>query len=202
MKKRVTTALLLAGTLLYAKGGCTLVQNDTVNVIWQAYKTPEKIGVKGKFPSLSYKPAHKEGKNFKALFEGATVAIDTTKVDTGNSVRDGKLVTFFFKQMKVPKISGKILSVTPDAHTKGKPYTGKLDVALTMNGKTVNTTLDYHYEKEVFKAQGNIDLMDFAAGTALASINRACYDLHKGKTWSDVSIGFVTNIKTTKCDTK
>ncbi len=202
MKRSLTAALLLAGTLLYAKGGCTLVQNDTVDIVWQAYKTPEKIGVKGKLPSLSYTPAHKEGKNFKALFEGATVAIDTTKVDTGNSVRDGKLVTFFFKQMKAPKISGKILSVTPDAHTKGKPYTGKLEVALTMNGKTVNTTLDYHYEKEVFKAQGNIDLMDFAAGTALASINRACYDLHKGKTWSDVSIGFVTNVTATKCDVK
>jgi len=202
MKKRLTAALLLAGTLLYAKGGCTLVQNDTVDVVWQAYKTPKKIGVKGKFPSLSYKPAHKEGKNFKTLFEGATVTIDTTKVDTGNSVRDGKLVTFFFKQMKTPKISGKILSVTPDAHTKGKPYTGKLHVTLTMNGKTVDTTLDYHYEKEVFKAQGNIDLMDFAAGTALTSINRACYDLHKGKTWSDVSIGFVTKIKATKCNVK
>jgi len=202
MKKTLTTALLLAGTLLYAKGGCTLVQSDSVDIVWQAYKTPEKIGVKGKFPSLSYHPAHKAGKNFKALFEGATVVIDTTKVDSGNTVRDGKLVTYFFKQMKTPKITGKILSVSPNAHTKGKPYTGKLEVALTMNGKTVNTLLDYYYEKELFKAQGNIDLMDFAAGNALKSINRACYDLHKGKTWSDVSIGFVTKVKATKCEMK
>ncbi|MCB4763942.1 MAG: YceI family protein, partial [Sulfurovum sp.] len=60
--------------------------------------------------------------------------------------------------------------------------------------------LDYHYEKEEFKAQGNIDLLDFAAGQALASINKACYDLHKGKTWSDISIGFITHIKATLCN--
>jgi len=190
----------MAVGFLYAKTGCTLVQSGKLDVLWKAYKTPEKIGVKGKLTAVTYIPNKKSGKNFKELFVGSTVLIDTTKVNTGNSVRDEKLVKFFFTQMKEPKISGKILSIKADPHVKGTPRTGKMEIAFTMNGKTVTTVLDYHYEKESFKAQGNIDLLDFAAGNALATINKACYDLHKGKTWSDVSIGFITTVKATLCN--
>jgi len=199
--KKLLFALLVTGSLLSAKSGCVLVQDGKLDVMWKAYKTPEKIGVKGKLTSVEYLPHQKEGKNFKELFVGSKVIIDTTKVDSGNSLRDEKLVKFFFTQMSTPKITGEILSIKADPRVKGKPYTGKMEVAFTMNGETVKTVLDYHYENEAFKAQGNIDLLDFAAGKALASINKACYDLHKGKTWSDVSIGFVTHIKATLCHT-
>jgi hypothetical protein len=199
--KHILLSLLLLGAFAYAKTGCTLVQSGSLDVRWQAYKTPEKIGVKGKLTSVEYLPNQKEGKNFKELFVGSKVVIDTTKVDSGNSIRDEKLVKFFFAQMSEAKITGEILSIKADPHTKGTPRTGKMEVAFTMNGKTVRTELDYHYENESFKAQGNIDLLDFAAGSALASINKACYDLHKGKTWSDVSIGFVTHVKATLCNT-
>jgi len=197
--KKLLFALLVTGSILSAKSGCVLVQDGKLDVIWKAYKTPEKIGVKGKLTAVEYLPHQKEGKNFNELFVGSKVIIDTTKVDSGNTVRDEKLVKFFFTQMNEPKITGEILSIKADPHTKGKPRTGKMEVAFTMNGKTVNTVLDYHYEDEIFKAQGNIDLLDFSAGKALTSINKACYDLHKGKTWSDVSIGFVTHVKATLC---
>ncbi|MCB4758696.1 MAG: YceI family protein [Sulfurovum sp.] len=197
--KKLLFVLMSTGAILLAKTGCTLVQSGKLNVLWEAYKTPNKIGVKGKMTSVAYIPHQKEGKNFKELFVGSKVAIDTTKVDSGNSVRDQKLVKFFFAQMSQPKITGEILSIKANPHTKGKPRTGKMEVSFTMNSKTVKTVLDYHYEKEEFKAQGNIDLLDFAAGQALASINKACYNLHKGKTWSDISIGFITHIKATLC---
>jgi hypothetical protein len=185
--------------MLHARSGCVLEQSGKIDVKWQAYKTPDKIGVKGTFGSVVYTPAHKQGKNFKELFIGSTILIDTLTPDTGNTLRDEKLVNFFFKQLKEPQIKGEILSITSDAHTKGKPRTGKLVIALTINGKTQQTTLDYHYFKGSFKAQGNIDLIAFAAGKALATINKTCFDLHKGKTWSDVSIGFITTIKATLC---
>ena len=197
--KKLLLALLATGSLLYAKSGCVLVQSGKLDVMWQAYKTPEKVGVKGKLTAVEYIPHKKEGKNFRELFVGSKVIIDTTRIDSGNSIRDEKLVKYFFSQMSEPRITGEILSMKADPHTKGKPRTGKMEVAFTMNGKRVKTQLDYHYEKESFKAQGNIDLLDFAAGSALASINKACYDLHKGKTWSDVSIGFVTHVKATLC---
>jgi len=197
--KRFLLLLILFGTFLYAKSGCVLEQSGKMDVKWQAYKTPDKIGVKGTFGSVTYTPAHRTGKNFKELFVGSTIRIDTATPDTGNSLRDEKLVTFFFKQLEDTTITGKILKIKADPYTKGKPRTGKLTVELTMNGRTKQVTLDYHYFKESFKAQGNIDLVDFAAGKALATINKACFDLHKGKTWSDVSIGFITTVKATLC---
>ena len=197
--KRFLSLLLLLSALTYGKNGCVLEQSGKMDVIWQAYKTPDKIGVKGTFDSISYTPAHRTGKNFKELFVGSTILIDASTPNTKNSLRDEKLVTFFFKQLKETTIKGKILAIKADPYTKGKPRTGKLTVELSMNGHSRKVLLDYHYFKESFKAQGNIDLVDFAAGKALATINKACFDLHKGKTWSDVSIGFITTVKATLC---
>ena len=41
---------------------------------------------------------------------------------------------------------------------------------------------------ELLKASGTIDMFDFALNKAHASISKACYDLHAGKTWSDVAV--------------
>ena len=53
----------------------------------------------------------------------------------------------------------------------------------------------YTYENGLFKAAGVIDLGDFGALNALTSINRACYDLHAGKTWQDVDIAFALKVE-------
>jgi len=200
--KYIFYLLLFSGVFSFAESGCILEQSGKLDIRWQAYKTPDKIGVKGTFGSVEYTPAHKEGKNFKTLFVGSTIRIDTTTPDTQNPLRDEKLVNYFFKQLTAPEIEGEIISMKADPHIKGQPYTGKMDIALTINGKTVVTTLDYHYAKSLFKAQGNIDLVDFAAGKALATINKICFDLHKGKTWSDISIGFITSVRAARCHVK
>lgn len=167
---------------------------------WKAYKTLGKIGVGGKFTSVKYKPAALEGKNFKELFVGSTVTIDTSKIDTGNSGRDNKLVQFFFNKMSQGKIEGKIQSIKADPYTKGEPRTGIVTVVINMNDKSLPIPMKYHYEKENFTASGTIDLGDFDALPALASINKSCYDLHKGKTWRDVTIGFSTTVAASLCD--
>ncbi len=191
-------SLSLAGTP--ASTGCVLVQPDSMNVTWKAYKTPAKIGVGGKFTAVKYIPASLEGKNFRELFVGSKVNIDTTKIDSGNAGRDVKLVKFFFGMMKNERIEATITDIQrTDKHVKGKPRTGTLTVEITMNGITKNVPMSYFYDKGKFDAKGTIDLMDFSAGKALSSINKACYDLHKGKTWSDVTIGFSTTVKATLC---
>jgi hypothetical protein len=57
----------------------------------------------------------------------------------------------------------------------------------------------YTYQKGIMHAQGYIDILDFQGSKALASINKACFDLHKGKTWNDVSISFEMKIKADLC---
>jgi len=195
--------ILLALAVLYTMGnagGCLLTQNKDIDVSWKAYKTLGKIGVGGKFTAVNYAPASLEGKNFKELFVGSKVTIDTSGIDTGNANRDIKLVKFFFNKMSQGKIEGEIRSIKADPYTKGQPRTGIVKVMITMNGKSLPIPMKYHYEKEHFDASGTIDLGDFMALPALASINKSCYELHKGKTWRDVSIAFATTVTASLCD--
>lgn len=205
---KMTKILLSLATMLsltYATEakptGCVLVQPSTLSVNWKAYKTLGKIGVGGKFTSVTYTPHALEGKNFKALFVGSKVSIDLSKVDTGNPARDETLGKHFFSLLKGKTIEGEIVDIKKtDKHEKGKPRTGVVSVKLTMNEKTLTIPMKYVYSEGKFDAAGTIDLMDFAAGDALSSINKSCYDLHKGKTWSDVSISFSTTVDATLCN--
>jgi len=205
--KQTLISLLAFASFAYAASpaspsGCVLVQPKEMNVTWKAYKTPAKIGVDGRFTAVKYTPVSLEGRNFRELFVGSKVNIDTGKIDTGNPERDEKLVKFFFATMSTNTIEAKIVNIKrSDKHEKGKPRTGSLSVEISMNGKTETIPMQYIYSKGKFNATGTIDLIDFAAGKSLASINKACFDLHKGKTWSDVSISFSTTVEATLCHT-
>jgi len=194
---------LLSLSLLFSLsygGECVLTPSKDMNVSWKAYKTFAKLGVGGQFTSVNYTPNAKKGKNFKELLVGSNVDINVTQIDTKNPKRDKTLVDMFFKKLKSPTIQGKVTAINANKREEGEPYTGTLDVSINMNNKTLTIPMKYHYEKEQFKANGVIDLFDFAAQSALSSINKSCYDLHKGKTWNDVSIEFSTNIKASGCE--
>ncbi|MEA3418285.1 MAG: YceI family protein [Campylobacterota bacterium] len=197
--KKILLALIVLYTIGNA-GGCLLTQPKEMNVDWKSYKTLGKIGVGGKFTAVNYTPVALEGKNFRELLVGSKVSIDTSKIDTGNPERDKTLVTFFFNKMTGGKIDAVIKDIKADERIKGKPRTGTVSVMITMNEKSLVIPMKYHYDKEHFKAEGTIDLADFDALPALASINKSCYDLHSGKTWRDVSISFSTTIKAELCN--
>jgi len=201
-------SLFLVATLSSAdemgtKGGsCILSQDGAVNVSWKAYKTPSKVGVSGVFDNTKYTAIAPKGNNFREIFVGSSIIIDTTSVNSKNSGRDVKLVKFFFEQMTSQNITAKIIDIKSDKRVRGKPKTGVMSVSVTMNGITRTVPMAYIFNKGDLQATGNIDLFDFSASKALNSINKACFDLHKGKTWSDVTIGFQTNIKFELCSTK
>ena len=64
-----------------------------------------------------------------------------------------------------------------------------------VNGQELTIPMAFSLENSVINAKGTIDLFDFKAGDALASINKSCYDLHQGKTWNDVSISFTLHVE-------
>ncbi len=184
------------------KGSCILSQDGSVSVSFKAYKTPAKVGVGGVFDSVDYKAIAPEGNNFREILVGSTVVIDTTSVNSKNEGRDKTLVKSFFKQMNDSVIKAKIVDIKSDKRMRGKPKTGVMSVAITMNGVTKNVPMSYIFDNGDLSATGNIDILDFSASKALNAINKACYDLHDGKTWSDVEIGFKTKIKFALCNTK
>lgn len=206
MKKLIVTialfSSLLQAEITAPKTGCILAQEGTVGVNWKAYKTAAKIGVGGIFNDVVYTAAAKEGKNFKEILVGSSLVINTNSVNSKNEGRDLKLVNAFFKVLNQDTITAKIVDIKPGARETGKPKTGTLIIDITMNSVTKQVPLKYSYDKGTMKGEGFIDLFDFSASKALVSINKACFDLHHGKTWNDVSIGFEMPIKATLCATK
>lgn len=148
------------------------------SLTWTAFKTPAKVGVKGSFSDITLTNT-KEGKTVEESLEGAKFSIDVTKVATGDASRDEKLKTFFFLSLAKPGITGSF----------GKFEQGKVLVNLTMNGKEVSKTFTYSVSGNELTLTGKIDIVsDFGAEASLKKLNEACFELHEGKTWSDVEL--------------
>lgn len=206
MKKIILSVLLVLSVAASAnasqKTGCVLAQKGKVSVNWEAYKTESKIGVGGVFDSVKYTPFAKEGKNFRTILVGSKVDIDTNSVNSKNAGRDDKLVKFFFNMMSSNNIEAKIVDIKADKKIKNAPRTGVVTIDVKMNGVAKTVPMKYSFSDGIFSATGVIDILDFSASKALFSINKACFDLHKGKTWSDVKIGFSTKIEAILCNVK
>ena len=174
--KTMFFSMAMATTLLSASECSFTAQSASVG--WEAYKTPKKAGVKGTFDAIDFEAASAE--SVVKLLEGAKVRIDTKRVNSGNEGRDKTLVESFFSLMTSEMIEGSVKSVTGDKN--------EMIVSLSMNGVTREVPMAYSLEGENLQAVGYIDMFDFALNKAHASINKACYDLHSGKTWSDVKV--------------
>lgn len=182
--KKFALTILAASTLLMAD--CSYSKSGEVAVNWTAFKTPMKKGVNGTFRSIVYK-GNQKGASLSKLLKGAQVMIQTNNVDSGNRGRDAKLVQFFFNQMDGQMLEARVIDMDEVSKI--------VLVEVLMNGKGLNVPMAYTYENGLFSAKGVIDLGDFKALDALKSINRSCYDLHAGKTWQDVNIGFAMKIE-------
>ena len=180
-------------------GGCVLTPKNSIVVDFKAYKTPLKVGVGGTFDKVLYKPKSPSGKNFREIFVGSSVLIDTSRVNTHNKGRDYKLVKFFFDNLVSKSIEAKIVDYKSNKRYTGKPKTGIFMVEITMNGVTKTIPMQYSYSKGKMEATGVIDIFDFSANRSLQAINKACYKLHQGKTWNDVLISFTTEVEASLC---
>jgi len=203
--KNIILSLLMVFSIVSSanaesKNACELSQVGDVKVSFKAYKTPSKIGVGGVFDSVKYTSIAPVGKNFSSILVGSKVLIDTTSVNSKNSGRDAKLVKFFFNMMSGKNIDAKITDIKADKKVKDAPRTGLVAIEVRMNGVTKSVPMKYSFSDGMFSATGVVDILDFGAGKALSSINRACFELHKGKTWSDVSIGFSAKIDGLLCN--
>ena len=156
--------------------------SDSTKVNWTAYKTTDKVAVGGSFTEIELKDT-KQGETPQQVLEGARFSIPVSSLFTNNPERDAKLKEFFFMIMKDPDfLAGEI-------HSKE----GNTTLLLTLNGITKEVAVETSFENNKFTVTGTLNLEDFGAQDALASINKACFDLHKGpdgvsKTWSEVGI--------------
>ena len=157
------------------------LENTVLN--WTAYKTTDKIPVKGVFEEVKIKN-DKASTSVIGILDGLEFEIPVSSIYSKDSIRDWKLKEYFFGVMKnTLKLTGKFHA---EENGNGK-------ISLTMNGLTNDLPFTYEVKGDEIEVNATMDLDTWQAQYAIESLNVVCYDKHKAadgisKTWSEVTI--------------
>lgn len=179
-KEPVTKKSTAAYTLSEAKN----------NIEWTAYKTTEKIPVKGTFKKVNITSGG-EGNTVKEAINNSEFSIPVSSIFTSDTSRDFKIRKFFFNVMDNTKLLSGKLVLENDS-------TGYANI--TMNGVTEKLPFTYTVSGKEFSMTGTMNILDWNAKNAVDSLNVACKDLHKGldgvsKTWTEVALTITSAFK-------
>jgi len=163
----------------------SLVQ-DSTKVSFTAYKTTEKKPVGGQFKTINITKAGEGASAIEAL-NGTEFSIPVSSLFTNDATgtRDPKILEFFFGVMENTELISGVFNVAED---------NSCSIDVTLNGKTENIALTHKMVSDnALTFDGVMNLEDWDALDAVASINKACEALHTGpdgvsKTWSDVAV--------------
>ncbi len=166
------------------------VDSKATSINWIAYKTTNKVPVKGQFSKVTIENSKTASTPLEAL-NGLKFNIPVNSLVTKDTIRDGKLKEFFFGTMiNTSSITG---TITMANETSGT-------VELTMNGisKVLPITCIINKQTVIIEALMNLD--NWEAQLALEALNAVCKDLHSGddgipRTWNEVKIEVTTNLK-------
>ena len=158
---------------------------------FKAFKTTDKLPVGGVFKTVNFE--ERSANDVETLLDGLEFSIPVSSLFTNDATgtRDPKILKFFFGVMtNTEMLSGTINSKN-----------GNYSATITMNGETnsLPLTVDVSQDSKLV-ANGTVNLADWKALDALASLNEACFDLHKGsdkvsKTWEDVDVQITASLK-------
>ncbi|CAL2091339.1 YceI family protein [Tenacibaculum sp. 190524A02b] len=166
------------------------LKNAENEINWTAYKTTEKVPVKGQFQKVEITKGG-DGATAKEAINNAEFSVPVSSIFTKDTSRDFKIKKFFFGIMdKTELLSGKLVLENDSI--------GYSDI--TMNGVTKKLPFTYSIKDKVFNMNATMKITDWKAEKALASLNEACKELHKGadgvsKTWDEVAIQITSTFK-------
>ena len=166
------------------------IEPSTTTINFTAYKTTDKVPVKGQFTKFSIENT-KNGNSVKEALDGLKFSIPVSSLFTKDTIRDSKLKKFFFGTMEnTTAIKGTLHFVNDTSGTAD----------ITMNGISQTLPITYVIDGQMVSIEGIMNLDNWKAQAALEALNVVCFDLHKGsdgisKTWSDVKIEVVAYLK-------
>ncbi|CAM3478132.1 hypothetical protein [Zobellia roscoffensis] len=163
----------------------SLVQ-DSTKVSFTAYKTSDKLPVGGQFKKINITKAGEGGSAIEAL-NGTEFSIPVSSLFTNDATgtRDPKILEFFFGAMDNTELISGVFKVAAD---------NSCSIDVTLNGNTENIALTHKIVSDnALTFDGVMNLENWDALDAVASINKACEALHTGKdgvskTWSEVAV--------------
>lgn len=149
-------------------------KSNVIHLKWTAYKTSEKVAVEGTFNNVLVTGGEKSTK-LPEVLNAIKFTILTNSTNTTKPERDEKIVNSFFGAMlNTDIIIGQVSGV------EGDNEKGKCNFYVTLNEVEKEITLDYTVADNVVKLTGELDLNNWNATDAMASLNKVCGDLHKG----------------------
>ena len=161
------------------------IVEDSTNVRFTAYKTTEKVPVGGTFQEVEL--TYTAGETPLETLDGLEFSIPVSSLFTNDATntRDPKIIEFFFEKMaETQSITGTFSFDADNSCT----------VQLSMNAVSAELPMEYEItDDNHVNFSGTMDLKQWDALEALASLNEACKVLHTGadgvsKTWEDVAI--------------
>lgn len=158
------------------------IATESASVLWTAYKFTSKLGVSGTFNEVTVSGTN-EAASIDELLKQATMTINTESVNSNLELRDAKLRESFFKVFNTPSIKGSVLEAK----------NGEGVVELQMNTIKQPLAYTYSFRSDTLVLAATLDLNTWNGKAAMQSLNKECYDLHKGtdgisKLWPDVDI--------------
>ncbi|MDH3322946.1 MAG: YceI family protein [Flavobacteriaceae bacterium] len=156
-------------------------KNSVIN--WTAYKTTEKIPVKGVFKEVRI-VNETQSANPAEVLNNLEFEIPVASIFSNDSIRDHKLLNFFFGVME------------NTLHIKGKfspKENGQGLVHLTMNGLTKELPFFYEVQGDKINMNAIMNIDQWEGQTALKALNEVCLEQHKAadgisKTWNEVTL--------------
>ena len=166
---------------------------ENTKVIWNGYKTNDKLKVVGYFDEFSCDREEQKFSSIDELVNGLQFSIKSSSSVSGDPIRDKNLEDHFFSYLtKDFVING----------TLGQPINDSIDVDFIILGQTKTLRFGCQYSivpdplnsDYLIEIRGSIDLeSQFGGLQAFNAISKKCHDLHKGadgvsKTWKQVDV--------------
>ena len=163
------------------------IDSESISLNWTAYKTTAKVGVSGEFGKVNITATELADIKEKAI-NNVSFSVPVTSLFSNNEIRDNKLMDLFFGVMD----DTEFLSGTFHSH-EANMKDGKGVMDLTMNGKTCDLPYNYELKGDSMFISTTLNLVEWNTQEAMDSLNKACFELHKGadgvsKTWNEVDI--------------
>ena len=170
------------------------LKTEDLKFEWTAFKTTEKIAVKGSFDDIQTNSNNTNASIMNVLI-GSEFKINLNSINSGNTDRDSKLINLFFQNLSKPDIITGIVEECDGDNNKGKTI-----INLLINNISHQVRMNYKLEENIVKLNGGLDLLNWKAEKSLNALHEACLQLHTGKdgiskTWSVMDINIEIPVK-------
>ncbi|MCR9170909.1 MAG: YceI family protein [bacterium] len=161
------------------------LNQDTYELKFTAYKTTGKLPVGGTFNDVTFIAG--EAESMEEAIGSIAFEINTASIETNDEGRNAKISEHFFGTINTPTITGKVVSIDPEA--------GSAEVSFTMNGMSVTVPGNFTMDGQDFTFGTEIDVQKWNAVSGITALNEVCEDLHTGDDgvsllWQLVDISF------------